>query len=772
MRAILVALAALVSLGAQVLPNHYIVELRAEPAARVGGFGLRRSARAVESQRQTIRNQHRQLERALTAGGAVLDRFETVLNALVVRTASAAALRSNPAVKSVRPVLLYQPVLDHALPLQGVPEAWEQIGGMEKAGAGVKIAIVDTGIDVKHAAFQDSGLAVPDGFPKVTAGADPIAYTNSKVIVARAYSNPSTLRPYPPSDVKGHGTAVAAVAAGATSNGPYGPITGVAPKAWLGNYKVFPDDTGSAASSTIIRAIEDAVDDGMDVINLSLGGVPAPRPSDDPLVTAVENAVAAGKLVAIAAGNAGPDLNTIASPASAPSAITVGSSWNDRVFNAKVVLGSAQVPGVPGNGPNTSALLTAPLRDVAAADGSGLACGSLPEGSMRGAIAVVFRGTCTFAVKLQAVAAAGAVGALVYSRPEAPAAPSMDVGGVRLPAMGLSYWDGGTVLEAARGGSSATLDFRTSAVPVSPNRLSDFSSRGPSSDNGIKPELLAIGQSIYTAQPSGFAVISGTSFSSPTVAGAAALLLAARPGLTVQQYRSLLINSSSSFSVDGTIQLGPQSGGAGLLNVAAAVRGGITVSPVSLSFGADREDGGALRTLRVSNVSGSADTFSIFIRSSGSSPGPELSTNRVDLEPGKTAEIEVRFNPGSVGGGAYEGHLEVQGERTQARARVPYWTAAPSQTPASIQVFNSPSAVQAGAMFELQFRVLDSAGLPVTQGVGPSIVKSGDDVSVESADSDAPGLFVARLRAPGASGPFVVRFEIGGVAKDVSIQVI
>ena len=141
--------------------------------------------------------------------------------------------------------------LNRATQLVNAPAAWTALGGVQNAGAGIKIAIIDTGIDQTHPAFQDSSLAMPAGYP-ICSGSD-CAFTSNKVIVARSYvrlvaagsdpQNPAAdSRPddYSPRDRIGHGTAVASCAAGMPTLSPAGlTLTGVAPKAYLGNYKVF-----------------------------------------------------------------------------------------------------------------------------------------------------------------------------------------------------------------------------------------------------------------------------------------------------------------------------------------------------------------------------------------------------------------------------------------------------------------------------------------------------------------------------------------------------
>ena len=150
-------------------------------------------------------------------------------------------------------------------------------------------------------------------------GAD-CAFTNRKIIAARSYvrqlafeapQDPVHSRPddYSPRDRLGHGTAVAMVAAGQTSTGPSATITGMAPKAWLGNYKVFgsPGVNDFASDDAVIMALEDALKDGMDIASISLGApaLAGPLDGNDPETMAIENAVRLGMTVVVAAGNDG-----------------------------------------------------------------------------------------------------------------------------------------------------------------------------------------------------------------------------------------------------------------------------------------------------------------------------------------------------------------------------------------------------------------------------------------------------------------------------------
>ncbi|HET7566765.1 MAG TPA: S8 family serine peptidase [Gaiellaceae bacterium] len=203
------------------------------------------------------------------------------------------------------------------------------------AGQGVKIAIVDDGIDQTHKFFSPAGFSYPPGFPKGNT-----AYTTPKVIVARAFPSPSTTwkyanRPFDP-EYSEHATHVAGIAAGdhdtvaASSRGTV-KVSGIAPKAYLGNYKVLTvptEDYGLDGNAPeIAKAIDQAVADGMNVINLSLGE-PEVEPSRDVVVTALDNAAAAGVVPVVAAGNdyTNAGHGSVGSPANAPAAITVAAS--------------------------------------------------------------------------------------------------------------------------------------------------------------------------------------------------------------------------------------------------------------------------------------------------------------------------------------------------------------------------------------------------------------------------------------------------------------
>ena len=776
-RFLVFAILASIQLTAQEVPGRYIVELEGAPAAvsgsRAPGLdgGFRARAQAIQRRQQAIRT-------AIENEGAeIVASTHVVSNTLIVQIADDRVdrLASKAGVYRIHAIHLYKPTLDHALPLLKVPDAWAQIGGVGNAGLGTRIGIIDTGIDVRHPGFQDASLPVPQGFPRANKDSD-LAFTNNKIIVARSYRTGSgAIDSSVPRDDIGHGTSVAMIAAGVSNTGPFGLITGVAPKAYLGNYKVFPNPASGAPTDLILQAIDDAVADGMDVINLSLGLFPAPRPSDDILVGAVENAMAAGVLVAIAAGNDGSDPDTISSPATAPSVLSVGSTPNDRVFAASVrIAGNAPIVALPGDGPNSPVPITAPLSDVAQFDPTGLACGALPARSLSATIALVLRGTCTFEQKLNAVQQAGAIAAVVYTDAARPDAINMAVGQAALPASMVSYTDGvGIKQQLSSGSVTAVLDFAIRPLAVTAALLSSFSSRGPNTDNGIKPDLVAPGGSISTARPTdvggGYAVASGTSFSTPMVTGAAALLKAAHPGLTAQQYRSLLINSASTVVTAAGAVLPVQQEGAGMLNVFAAINGTVAANPASISFGIAPVAGMLTKTLQLTNVGGTSDIYRILVQPYfGTIGAPVVSADAVSLDPGQSTEVQVQFPARGLGAGAYQGILQIRGDHSAVAASVPYWYGVPSQTAGYLTILRAPTTGTAGSRQTITFRATDGEGIPV--GVTPTVTfTSGDGsvIAVASADAQFPGAYSAIVRL--GAGQNVIHIDINGFSRDVTI---
>ncbi len=286
---------------------------------------------------------------AAIPGARVRWRYSTVLNgmAVVVPAGAVGRLASIPGVEEVWPSVGYRSLAESSPQLIRAPELWG--ADLATAGNGMKIGILDQGIDPTHPYFSPRGFAYPAGFPKGQR-----AFTTPKVIVARAFPPRGTSykRAGLAFDPAGeHGSHVAGIAAGDHNTDAEGvTVTGIAPRAYIGNYKVLTVPTpgfGLDGNSTeIAKAVDQAVADGMDVINLSLGE-PEITQSRDLVVRALNRAAQAGVVPVVAAGNEFEDFGhgSISSPGTAAQAITVAASTGADTFQGRDVIASFSSSG-------------------------------------------------------------------------------------------------------------------------------------------------------------------------------------------------------------------------------------------------------------------------------------------------------------------------------------------------------------------------------------------------------------------------------------------
>ena len=314
-------------------------------------------------------------------------RYRLVANglAVVVPRSQLGRLTSLPGVARVYPSVRYRTQLDRSPQQIGAPVLWAP--GLTNAGQGMKIAIIDEGIDQKHPFFSPAGYTMPPGYPKGQA-----AYTTAKVIVARAFppARPAwkhASKPFDP-EFSSHGTHVAGIAAGNANTLAEGNrISGVAPRAYLGNYKALTIPTDADVgldgnSPELVAAIEAAVADGMDVINMSLGE-PEIEPSRDIVVQALAAAARAGVVPVVAAGNDFEEFGrgSVSSPGSAPDAITVGAVTTSRGGADDVVASFSSSGPTPlslrlkpeVSAPGVSILSASPGGDYATLSGTSMA---------------------------------------------------------------------------------------------------------------------------------------------------------------------------------------------------------------------------------------------------------------------------------------------------------------------------------------------------------------------------------------------------------------
>ena len=296
----------------------------------------------------------RRIERTIP-GAHVRWRYSVTLNglAVVVPSSAAARLAHVPGIAKVWPSATYHASLDRTPQLIGAPAVWGPT--LATAGQGIKIGIIDEGVDYTHPFFSPVGFTMPAGYPKGNT-----AYTTAKVIVARAFPPPAPAwkyanLPFDP-EFSEHGTHVAGIAAGDhNTSAPFFstlPLSGVAPAAYIGNYKALTIPTPCCGldgnAPEIVKAIDQAVLDGMNVINLSLGE-PEVEQSRDIVIKAIDGAAKAGVVPCIAAGNEGGDLGkgSIGSPGSAPLAITAAASTTGRNLPADTIASFSSIGPTP-----------------------------------------------------------------------------------------------------------------------------------------------------------------------------------------------------------------------------------------------------------------------------------------------------------------------------------------------------------------------------------------------------------------------------------------
>jgi subtilisin family serine protease len=694
-----------------------IVELESEPVAIHERFTARPrrgidfeapAARAYEARLQGEQQQFMARAALVSPGLKVRTKLLKLANAVSVEAGASeiAALSALPGVKRVQLNRKYHATINTSVPLINAPAVWQNASGPSAQGEGMKIAIVDTGIDITNPLFSDTGYTAPAGFPRSNNSSELL--TNNKVIVAKSFLDGGPTA----QDENGHGSNVAGIAAGNSGTlSPLGTLSGVAPRAYLGNYRVL-DSAGEGFEDVVALGLEEAAADGFDVINLSLGTT-----ADDTLGfldETVETAVNVDKkIVVLSAGNFGnggiDDDMSIGSPGISPSAITVGASSNLHILSPFIAVTGPQpaasslgnMIATNGNAVGLDGSLGGlPLVDP---DREGRGCRALPAGSLNGKVALFERGPatggCSFKIKVDTAAAAGAKAVVIfnYADSENPGQGgenllSMEVCGTTIPSVFIQRSSGRALRKFIQANPTATMTIAPFEVTSTPSDvLASFSSRGPSTIQGLKPDITAPGVFIYSgaittpncfgvSDPSGFLPISGTSQASPHVAGAAALIKQLHPDFTTAQVKSALMSSAllDVFTDENkTVRVPVLAQGAGRVDVARAAAVNATFSPASLSFGINKRQKKLTLTadLALTNVTSGPDTFTFAVQQieTKAKLDVSLSSASVPLAAGQTTTITLNlFTKKKPAKGDYTGYIVVSDSLGQT-LHVPYW---------------------------------------------------------------------------------------------------
>ncbi len=656
-----------------------VVELAGSPVAvheaTARQRGARLSALGQTFVRAMLRGRQDALKPSLAGMGArILGQYQDAYNGIKVRVAvrDLERIRALPGVVGVAPVPVYRLANVASNAYTGVPAAWAAAGGL--TGRAVKIGIVDTGLDYYHADFGGSGnpadFTADDG---TTIGTP--AFPNAKVaggfdFVGDNYDAGGigdALIPHPdpdPLDCDGHGTHTAATAAGfgvlsdgTTFHGPYnarslsaqkflvGP--GSAPEATLYPLRVFGC---SGTTDMVVDAMDWAVKNHMDVISLSLGSVFGdPRSAD---AVAADNAAKAGVVVVAAAGNEGPGAYVNSTPGASSRAIEVAAVDAIPSFpGATIAVG----PGLSAIDANeaTGFPVTGRLDVLAGIDGAiGLGCDPGEYADVRaGDIVVTLRGACPRVDRAKLGQAAGAAAVILVNNTDKDVFPPLEgaIKDVTIPFLGVKPSAAAT-LQAA-GGTTVTISGGTTLVNPAYKAVADFSSGGPAADGSLKPDVAAPGLSVFSAAVgtgTGGVRESGTSMSTPHVAGIVALVLQAHPSWTPAQVKAAVMNTASARAVAG---YDPRIGGAGLIQPASAVSTVALATTgaglASLSFGAAALDAAysASKTIRIQNTSRSSITYRLTSSFVGSALGAHvtIAPSTVAVAAGRTVSVSVKL---------------------------------------------------------------------------------------------------------------------------------
>jgi len=604
------------------------------------------NGQAVRSYREQLaakRNEFKQWLRANAARARVTSEYDISLNAVAVELNGTplATIAAAPMVQSAEYNALYHPNLSESYKIINASDAWTAAGGRAIAGAGIKIGDIDTGIDNNHPFFDPTGFNFPtEGgpWPKCDA-ADSAShhadqdcnYTSAKVIVAKVFYNKAKKQGLDAQAIQDHGTHTAGIAGGVTGktavvNGvSIDDMSGIAPGAWLGNYNVFPGGVLNARSEDILNAVDAAIEDGMDVLNLSLGG--SYHGNNDLLANGLDNAVDAGLVVAVAAGNSGPGAGTLESPGRARKVITVAASTNQHFVGQPFTYpegGGTTIGAAVGEFPPL------PTASYDLFDTNSTACTSVDPGAS-GKLAIVDRGTCTFSTKVRNAIAAGAVGVVVINNVAGdPIGMAKDgLGGDDLPAVMISKNDGAALRAANPPDASADATLQEFVTTGNQDILAGFSSQGPTNvDLAVKPDVSSVGVNVLSSitcvgkpagcpgDGSGWAFFQGTSMSTPHIAGSAAVLLELHPTWSPAQVKSALVNRADLVikdSLTGLHDIGPTAQGAGRENLSVAADATTWMDPVSASFGKVAVGHPTTLNITLSNPTGSSEAFTVSV---------------------------------------------------------------------------------------------------------------------------------------------------------------
>ncbi|GGB62465.1 S8 family serine peptidase [Deinococcus soli (ex Cha et al. 2016)] len=594
--------------------DRWFVELSGDPTAL--------SSQSVGAQQAAFRTQAAQL--GITYQEVMS--YHTLFNGFSVKASSAEISRISqmPGVLGVYPVKeIAAPVVERnltdaltpdmfsAIKMTGADIAQNELG---LTGKGIKVGVIDTGIDLEHPAFAGRVVAqydfVGDEFDyNKPAKPDPIA-----------------------DDCGGHGSHVAGIVGG---NDPAKGFKGVAPEVSFGAYRVFGCD-GSTTEDIMIAAMERAYADGMQVVNLSIGSA-FENWEATPSAKVGSRMVKKGMVVVASAGNSGASGQySMGGVTMGDNVISVASVSNTEIeVNSFSItpdgskIGYFAATGAPEAVAGSSLPISKNAASSPTTTNDGCLVGGVnpyTAGSMTGKAVLIRRGSCTFYEKVKNAQDAGASAVILYNNAAGYISPTV-VGAspITIPVVSISAADGAKISGLIAGGVTMTFQSGTINIPSpTANTLDTFTSYGMSAELEQKPDIAAPGGNIRSAYPltaeaSGYATLSGTSMASPHVAGAAALMLQAFPNTKAKDMRGLLMNSATLRwyrAASGTLFTGlpdyVQRQGAGMVDIVGSYYNTVRATPNKLSLGESASFATRNKVVVLKNTFNRTETFTAY----------------------------------------------------------------------------------------------------------------------------------------------------------------
>ncbi|KKI89697.1 peptidase S8 [Bacillus sp. SA1-12] len=547
------------------------------------------------------------------------------------------ALSKDPEVLHSSPVVSYSPLIKESVPFIG----GDKVRGLfdsdhhRVTGKGVKVAVIDTGVDYSH----------PDLYRNYKGGYDVIDEDNDPM-ETMAKDGKETI----------HGTHVAGIIA---ANGK---IMGVAPEAGIYAYRALGPG-GMGTSDQVIAAIEKAIKDKVDIINLSLGN--SVNGPDWPTSLALDRAVEAGIVAVTSSGNSGPAVWSVGSPGTSAKAISVGAS------SPPLQMPYLKIPGV------RTLIKMNQIQGAKPWEMHGLSevvLGGIGEKqelkkSMNGKIVLIERGKITFTEKVINAKQQGAKAVIIYNNVKGNFTGSLEIP-LDIPVVSISKEAGALIKKQLNKQKSVRTTYKNEE-----DVLADFSSRGPVTNTWrIKPDVVAPGVAIDSTVPQGYLAMQGTSMAAPHVAGACALLKQAHPNWSPEQIKAALMNTALPLTNAQNEKLKPIEQGTGRINLKEAIEAKVLIYPGSLTFGkyeARHPRTKKQQTLILDNQSNRVQTA--YIKTPYHNPGIQwVLPPKITLKPGEKKQVKIGLDitPNRLKPGIHQGWLQViLGDR---KIEIPY----------------------------------------------------------------------------------------------------